>query len=157
MLFRSWRAQLELVARLQWALARRHPWLTRVISLTRPEPLPQGMRYTEWALRALDGVGLDANAMLHATVSLFGYVAGIAMNFESEAQAEQDTGLTDEEWLRARDPQLSGVLARGAFPTLSRIVAHPGVQLDLDSLFEFGLDRLLDGLAALIAGTKAIH
>ena len=33
---------------------------------------------------------------------------------------------------------------------VARIVAQPGVDLSLDTLFEFGLQRMLDGYAALI-------
>src|SRR6266700_1658710 len=55
----GWRAQLELSARLQWTLYRRHPWVPHVISMTRPQLLPNGVAHTEWALRALHGLGFE--------------------------------------------------------------------------------------------------
>jgi hypothetical protein len=146
----GWRARLELAARHQWATYRRHPWLAHAISITRPQLLPDGMAHTEWMLRAVDGLGLDADTMLHAAVTLIGYVRGIAMNFEAQAQAEQDTGVTDEQWMEAHDSMFRAVLASGRYPTLSRVAAQPAVELDLDTLFEFGLQRLLDGYATLI-------
>jgi len=147
----GWRAQLELVARLQWAGYRRHPWLARIISMTRPAVMPHGMRHTEWALSAVAGFdpGLDANTMLHVAVNLFAYVRGSAMNLEMELESEQDTGLTDEQWLEAQAAQFDRVLVSGQFPQLARVFRAPGVDLDLDTLFEFGLTRLLDGYAAL--------
>ena len=148
----GWRAQLELVARLQWAGYRRHPWLARIVSMTRPMVMPEGMKHTEWALAAVDGLvpGLDPNTMLHLVVNLFAYVRGCAMNVEMELEAEQDTGLTDEQWLDAQTVRFEGVLASGHFPQLARIFQAPGVDLDIDTLFDFGLQRLLDGYSALI-------
>jgi DNA-binding transcriptional regulator YhcF (GntR family) len=148
----GWRAQLELVARLQWAGYRRHPWLARLISMTRPAALPNGMLHTEWALSALDGRGLDSNTMLHVVVNLFAYVRGCATNVEMELESEQDTGLTDDQWLESQEAQFGRILGSQRYPQLARIFAAPGVDLDLDTLFEFGLARLLDGYATLIDG-----
>jgi AcrR family transcriptional regulator len=148
----GWRAQLELVARLQWAGYRRHPWLARIVSMTRPTAIPGGMKHTEWALAALAGFdpGLDRNTLLHLVVNLFAYVRGCAMNVEMELESEQDTGLTDEQWLEAQTVQFERVLISGQFPQLAGLFQAPGVDLDADTLFEFGLQRLLDGYAALI-------
>jgi hypothetical protein len=38
----------------------------------------------------------------------------------------------------------------GRFPMLSGIASQPDLSLDLDRLFEFGLELLLDGLAVRI-------
>jgi DNA-binding transcriptional regulator YhcF (GntR family) len=146
----GWRAQLELLARLQWAGYRRHPWLARIISMTRPTVQPNGMMHTEWALAALNARGLEPNTMLHAVVNLFAYVRGSATNVEMELESEQDTGLTDDQWLQSQGAQFADVLASGRYPHLARVFATPEVDLDLDTLFEFGLERLLDGYAALI-------
>lgn len=67
------------------------------------------------------------------------------MNFEPEAYAEQDTGLTNDEWMAAQDRQLRGILGSGRFPTLARIATAPDIDTDLGSIFEFGLGQLLDG------------
>ena len=146
----GWRAQLELVARLQWEHYKRHPWLAPALSMTRPQLLPNGIRHTEWSLRALSGLGLDPNTMLHAAVTLVGYVRGNAVNLEAEAEARQETGITDEQWMESQSSALSQLLAAGPYPTFADLMAQPGLDLDIDSLFEFGLRRLLDGLAALI-------
>jgi AcrR family transcriptional regulator len=151
----GWRAQLEAEARLQWTVYGRHPWLSHVVSMTRPQLLPNGMAHTEWTLRALDGLGLDVNTMLHAAISLIGYVRGTAMNFEAQAQAEQDSGLTDEEWIEAHDSEFAAAFAAGPYPLLARLTAHPGADMNLDTLFEFGLRRKLDGYAALIRESSA--
>src|SRR5438132_11463252 len=109
----GWRAQLELVARLQWAGYQRHPWLARIVSMTRPAVLPHGMAHTESALSAMDGLGLEPNTMLHLGVNLFAYVRGSAMNVEMELESEQDTGLTDDQWLESEGAHFARVLASG--------------------------------------------
>ena len=88
--------------------------------------------------------------MLHVVVNLFAYVRGCATNVEMELESEQDTGLTEDEWLELQGAQSASVLASGRYPHLARMVAAPDVELDLDTLFEFGLERLLEGYAALI-------
>jgi AcrR family transcriptional regulator len=145
----GWRRRLELVARLQWSMYRDHPWLARVISLTRPNVLPNGMTHTEWALRAVADLGLDADAMLHIAVNLFGYVRGSAMNLEMEAEAEQETGLTGEQWIDSQSSAFTRIFSLGDYPTLQVVTADP-LELNPETLFEFGLERLLDGYAALL-------
>ena len=148
----GWRTQLELVARQQWAIYRRHPWMARLISLTRPLPAPNGIAHTERATRAVNGLGLDPSTMLYVAITLAGYVQTVAVNLETEVEAQQDTGITGGEWMQSQDQTLATILASGRFPTLSSIAAQPGPEfrLDLDTLFEFGLQLLLDGLAMLI-------
>ncbi|SNT61316.1 transcriptional regulator, TetR family [Streptosporangium subroseum] len=148
----GWRARLEVAGRLQWIMYRRHPWLAQVVSVTRPVPLPNLMTYAEWVLSALDGLGLDAETMLNVHVLLYSYVRGIAVNLESEAQAEAETGMTGEEWMDSQDAALTALAASGGAPTFSKVVAglDEGYDFNLDALFELGLQSMLDGLAILI-------
>jgi DNA-binding transcriptional regulator YhcF (GntR family) len=148
---RDWRGRLEAIARLQWSVCGQHPWLAPVLSVTRPQMLPKGMAHTEWTLRALDGLGLDPSTVLHAGITFLAYVRGMAMNFESEARARQDTGVTDQEWVESQNAAFAAAFAAGPYPVLARLTSQPDIELDLDSLFEFGLARLLDGFANLIA------
>ncbi|WP_433247315.1 TetR/AcrR family transcriptional regulator C-terminal domain-containing protein [Streptosporangium sp. CA-135522] len=142
----GWRARLELAARAHWVLYRRHPWLAQAVSFTRPVPTPHAMAQAGWAMRAVDGLGLDPITMVHIYATVANYVRGTAVNLEAEAEAVQQTGTTDEEWLEA------AVLPRmREFPLLSRI---PPDSLDLDTLFDFGLRRLLDGIATLVAEAR---
>ncbi|MGW0431764.1 TetR/AcrR family transcriptional regulator C-terminal domain-containing protein [Micromonospora sp. NPDC003197] len=145
----GWRARLELLARAQWAVYRRHRWLPHLISMPRPQPLPNGMAHTEWALRATAGLGLDTQLRWHVAVTLMAYVRGIATNLEAQAQAVQDTGLTDEQWVETHEATFHQLIT-GRYPTLAALTET--VDLELDTVFEFGLHRLLDGYAALIEG-----
>lgn len=146
----GWRAGLELAGHTEWALFRRHPWLARAVSFTRPQPMPHGMRHTEWVLRAVDGLGLDPWTMFHIVLTLHGFVAGVAVHVETERDAEQDSGISHEQWLNQQDAIFNEILRQHPLPVLTRVTADPSVEVDLDGLFEFGLARLLDGFATLI-------
>jgi len=145
----GWRAQLELVSRLRWAIFRRHPWMQQTMSLTRPMLSPRGMAQTDWTMRAVDGLGLDTPTIFYVAVSIAGYVHGLAVNLVWESEAEQESGLTDEEWMANQDPSMDTLLVAGPTPMLARLV-EVDFEFDLDKVFEFGLRRILDGLAVLI-------
>jgi DNA-binding transcriptional regulator YhcF (GntR family) len=147
----GWRACLELSSRLQWKGFRRHPWLAPALSITRPQLVVNGMRHTEWALRALDGLGLTEEQALHVHLTLFSHVRGLALSLEPEAQAQQDTGLTNDEWMQTQENDFLAVLKGGDFPMVARMFTRD-IELDLDGLFEFGLARMLDGLERYLAG-----
>jgi AcrR family transcriptional regulator len=146
----GWRARLELMMRMQWEGYRRHPWLARVISLSRPQLIPGGMAHAEWALSAVDGLGLDMSAMLHVYVTAVGFVRGIAIELEAESEAEAETGLTSDEWIASQEASMAGVLQAGRYPMLSRVSAERDLILNLGTLFEFGMKRFLDGLAVFL-------
>ncbi|MGW2045546.1 TetR/AcrR family transcriptional regulator C-terminal domain-containing protein [Streptomyces sp. NPDC001858] len=142
----GWRARLELSAAVQWNLYRAHPWLAAALNLSRPLLAPHGMRHIEWALAALDGLGLDAGTRMHAAVTLFGYVRGQAIDTEPEARAARTSGITGEQWMDAQHDRMTALLAQGRLPHFASVA--PEADLSPTSLYEFGLTTLLDGLAA---------
>jgi hypothetical protein len=144
----GWRARLELAGRILWSTMRRHPWLAPAMSVTRPQLITSGLAYTEWTLGALEELGLDGGTLFTAHLTLFNYVRGTALNLELEAEAEAASGLSGAEWMAAQERDFHKVIATGRFPVLARLVSAP-YDFDLDVLFEFGLQRLLDGLALL--------
>lgn len=150
----NWRAALETQARMHWAMYRAHPWMAQTISFTRPRLTASGLAHTDWVLRALQGLGLGPNEMLHASLTIPNYVRGTAINVEPELEARQETGITDDEWMRAQDPTFATIARSGAFPAFFGLLAEPELDLDLDSLFEFGLRQLLDGLAVRIESAR---
>ncbi|ETK36856.1 TetR/AcrR family transcriptional regulator C-terminal domain-containing protein [Microbispora sp. ATCC PTA-5024] len=145
----DWRARVEIAARTLWAMYRRHPWLAPAMSVTRPQPVPSALPFTEWVLSALDGHGLDLPTMLTTHITIFNYVRGTAVNLELEAEAEELTGLNAEEWMDTQGPALKAMLAGGRLPTFERLSADE-YDFDIDALFDFGLQRLLDGIATLL-------
>ncbi|GLW52242.1 TetR/AcrR family transcriptional regulator [Kitasatospora phosalacinea] len=143
----GWRARLDLAAHLLWELFRAHPWLASALSVTRPQPVANALPFGEWVLSALAAEGLGVEDVFTAYLTLFNYVRGTALNLEMEATAEAATGQDFEEWMDQREEVFMELVA--AHPTFLRLTLE-GYDFDLDRLFEFGLQRLLDGLAVLI-------
>ncbi|NJP98383.1 GntR family transcriptional regulator [Nonomuraea sp. FMUSA5-5] len=144
----GWRAKLELIARRQWELCRRHLWLPRAISFTRPLLVPRVMEHTEWTLRALDGLGLPIQTRLREALTLHTLVVSAALSMAQEAEAEQETGVTLERWWLAQREQADALLGTGRFPLLATVPEETAT--DVDGLFEYGLARHLDGFAAML-------
>lgn len=142
----GWRAQLELCARLQWTLFRRHPWLAPAMSLTRPQLVPNALAHTNWVLAAFEETGVNLNDRMFIHVMLFGFVRGVATALEPEAEAERETGLTFEEWMESQTQNLELFLARNPPLALLPLTERGDFDFDLNKLFEFGLARMLDGV-----------
>ncbi|MEV0530413.1 TetR/AcrR family transcriptional regulator C-terminal domain-containing protein [Kitasatospora sp. NPDC050463] len=151
----DWRSRLEVSARAQWGLYQAHPWLAAAMNLARPLLAPNGMRHVEWALAALEGLGLDANARMHAAVSLFAFVRGCAVDLAAEQEADRASGVTGDQWMQVQEARMATLLSDGTYPAFTAARADPGLDLSGESMFTFGLDRHLDGLAALIATVGA--
>jgi AcrR family transcriptional regulator/DNA-binding transcriptional ArsR family regulator len=145
-----WRAAVELAARQLWTIFRGHPWLAPAMSVTRPQMITSGMQYSEWMLAALHEEGLDLQSAFTAHLTLLNHARGVAVHLESEREAEAHSGLDNDGYMDGQEPALLEVLADGRLPLLSRL-AEAGYDLNLDELFEFGLQRLLDGLAVRLA------
>ncbi|MEO3873731.1 GntR family transcriptional regulator [Nonomuraea sp. B12E4] len=146
----GWRAKLELISRAQWELCRRHLWLPRAVSFTRPALAPNMMAHTEWTLRALDGLGLPMTIRSREALTLHALVITVALSMADEVEAEQETGVTLAGWWLARRKRADELLDDGRFPLLSTIPEE--AVSDLDELFEYGLARHLDGFAVLVEG-----
>ncbi|MGH9211345.1 MAG: TetR/AcrR family transcriptional regulator C-terminal domain-containing protein [Acidimicrobiales bacterium] len=161
----GWRAAVEASARDGWAFYERHPWVLQV-SGARALLGPHELDAYETQLRLFDGLGLTGVEMSRAVSALAGFVRGSAKAVADARSAEQATGLSDDDWWNARSPLLDEAVGDAwskRYPTASRLAEeHAFDQLDrpddetpytvreaLDA-FEFGLQRLLDGLEALV-------
>jgi DNA-binding transcriptional regulator YhcF (GntR family) len=144
----TWREGIESAARLQWAAYRRHLWLASAISVSRPQLLPNLLPHTDAVLRAVAQFGVDKSAALYAAINVFAYIRGIALAMESEAQAEQDTGMTADEWADQQYGQLTTMINLENLAGFRALFEQDGFEFDydLDQLFEFGLELVLDGL-----------
>ncbi|MEV5965113.1 GntR family transcriptional regulator [Kribbella sp. NPDC051952] len=147
---KRWRDAVADVARVQWAAYRRHLWLASAISLGRPQLLPNLLPHTDAVLRALARV--DKTEALYAAISVFAYVRGVALTLEAEEQAEQDTGLTADEWADRQAEQMATLVAAGNLTGFRALLADDfDFDYNLDRLFEFGLELVLDGMKARFA------
>jgi AcrR family transcriptional regulator len=146
----GWRERLERACRGEWQHYHRHPWLLHVPQ-GRPLLGPNSLRATEATLRILDGTGLDGRELIDAIVTTSSWVAGLARSSVEASQAASDTGVSDTDWWETQAPYLQVALAGDQNPMLGKVADAGGFDGPSDRSFEFGLQRILDGLAAFIA------
>jgi hypothetical protein len=76
------------------------------------------------------------------------------------AQAEQRTGITDQQWWEAHAPLLDKVVSADRFPLATRVGTAAGeafgAAYDSTHAFEFGLQRVLDGIEAFLHARPAL-
>ncbi|WP_293900581.1 TetR/AcrR family transcriptional regulator [Phenylobacterium sp.] len=154
----GWRAKLAFIARERWALNARHPWL-QDLALHRPPLGPNVLRKAEVMLRALDGMGLDDEDMGLAAEALQNYIGGALLSARDAREAEQRSGLTDEQWFAIVTPALEAHYDPLHYPSVKRMgEARSGrtrSPSERTARFEFGLERVLDGLDAFIRARHA--
>jgi AcrR family transcriptional regulator len=146
---RGWRSSLQLCARLEWALFQRHPWLGPSMSLTRPQMAPNAMRLSEWVMAAFDGTSLTLSERMYVQVLLFSFVRGLASALEPENEALRESGLTADQWMEQQEAIFTTMMDAHEMTHFKQLTREP-FDLDLDSLFEFGLARLLDGITLFV-------
>ncbi|BDH10324.1 TetR/AcrR family transcriptional regulator C-terminal domain-containing protein [Streptomyces hygroscopicus] len=149
----GWRERMAAGARLQWELYRRHPWLAQYLSLTRPQPMPRAMALIEWTMARVRG--MDPVTLIHMALTLLGFVLSTAAGFEDDLEAEQETGMDQNQWMATMGPVFDGILTSGSYPMYAEVSGIEEDVVNLESLFEFGLARLLDGMETLVEGRAA--
>ncbi|MEV7284460.1 TetR/AcrR family transcriptional regulator [Streptomyces sp. NPDC093252] len=144
----GWRSALEAMGRATLALYRRHPWLLHV-NQSRPILGPSALDGMEKVLSRIRPMGLPDRELVSTIVLVDSYVVGAARTKVHQAEVERRTGLTDMEFWEAQVPILTEVLDSGRFPLMASLDDNTwGSNFDH---FEFGLQRLLDGLEAEVA------
>ncbi len=144
-----WRTRLRAVAEANRTLYARHPWAAR-ISTARPPLGPGLMAKYEYELAAFDGLGLSDLEMDAALTFLLAFVQANAVGAQEHASAPG----TDAEWWATAGPLLARVVNPDRYPLASRVGSAAGAAqggaYDADHAYAFGLERVLDGVAALI-------
>jgi AcrR family transcriptional regulator len=150
-----WRDRLLAVAEENRILFDAHPWAATVSTL-RPPLGPGLMAKYEHELSALDGVGLDDVELDDALTHLLSFVQACARTSAHARATSRDSAMNDEQWWAANAPLLAQVLDPQAYPLATRIGTAAGVEHgsahDPDHAYQFGLQRVLDGLAVLVDG-----
>jgi AcrR family transcriptional regulator len=149
----DWRARLERIARDNLTVYQHHPWMLQV-AVQRPPMGPHLIAKYDYELRALTEIGLTEVEMDSVLTLLLGYVAGAARGTVEAAQVERRTGMTDEQWWAAQAPLLEQVLDPERYPIASAVGSAAGEAnqgaYDPNHAFEFGLQRVLDGIDVFI-------
>jgi AcrR family transcriptional regulator len=141
----AWRGRVEAALRGFWDSCHRHPWVAPATSMTRPQATAGALPFADFLLAALAEVGLSHQDTFTAYLALLNYARGMALTLYAEREQESLTGMDNEAWMDGQEAPLRAALATGDYPTFRRFVSRP-YDFDLDTIFEFGLGRLLDGL-----------
>ncbi|MEV7190894.1 TetR/AcrR family transcriptional regulator [Streptomyces sp. NPDC093510] len=144
----GWREGIEAYARETLVLYRRHPWLLHV-NQARPVLGPGAISGLDRVLSRIKPMGLSDPELIGVIVMTEGYVTGIARTQVHETEAVTRSGLSEQDFWEAQAPTLERVMKSGRYPTLAGLT-DDSFGPDFDH-FEFGLQRLLDGLDALVA------
>ena len=154
----DWRSGLADIARSNWDLYHRHPWMLQIVAY-RPPLGPNLIAKYEYELSAVDGIGLTDLEMDHVLTLVGSYAAAAARGSVEAAMAERETGISDADWWAANAPLLEQVFDATRFPIASRVGSAAGEEYAApyspDSAFAFGLERVLDGIEVLIRRVRA--
>ncbi|MFB8282362.1 TetR/AcrR family transcriptional regulator C-terminal domain-containing protein [Nocardia colli] len=148
-----WRDRVGRIAAENRAMLTRHPWVA-YLPTTRP-PLGPGMaaKY-DHELRAFDELGLDDITMDASLTYVLGFVTSVARIAIDTARAAADSAMSDHQWWERAAPLLEQVFDAERFPVAVRVGSAAGQTHDsaysAGHAYEFGLARVLDGLAQLI-------
>ncbi|MGY0235598.1 TetR/AcrR family transcriptional regulator [Longispora urticae] len=145
----GWRPRLHTWARALWTAFGRHPWALTATEGVRV-PGPNELDWMEVGIAALADTGLTGGEQLDALVTVASHLRGLA--HQTMAFPPDRPGATEQQL----GTLIAALLAERAerFPALAAAMADaavagaaPGGQGDA---LEFGLTRILDGLAHLI-------
>jgi AcrR family transcriptional regulator len=153
----DWREDLRRSAHSTRAAMLRHPWVVRVIG-RRPALGPNMLASTEATLSSVDRLGLSIDEMLWAIGVLNAFVVGFVVNELAERAwrypLAERSGPQAREWASVMVPYMQSIVASGRYPLVSRMVIEAEDFPDPDAVFGWQLDRVLDGLAAIIPGPR---
>ncbi|MFF2351175.1 TetR/AcrR family transcriptional regulator C-terminal domain-containing protein [Kitasatospora sp. NPDC058115] len=136
----GWREQLIAWARQLESSFSRHPWL--LDATVGPRVMgPRELGWLEGVVAALDGHRLTGPERMDAAVLLAGHVRGIA----EQSRAARPDSPPEAEFLALLGPLVHRHADR--FPALAAALT---AQDGHDQALDFGLERILDGLEALI-------
>ncbi|CCH29655.1 TetR/AcrR family transcriptional regulator C-terminal domain-containing protein [Actinosynnema sp. NPDC047251] len=149
----TWQEGLRRVAQVNWNLYMRHPWVLQVFT-GRPPLGPHTIAKYERELAVVEGVGLTDVEMDSVITLVLTHVEGVARRRVEADRAVRRTGISDEQWWRTVQPLVAEVFDPARFPIAARVgqaagQAHQSSH-NPEHAYAFGLDRLLQGVAALL-------
>lgn len=150
--YEDWRSGLLWLAHATREHMYRHPWLA--IMPRSAVPLgPHGLHLTEHAMGIMDGLGLNIDEMMASVGLVSIYAHGTVQQEFATAERLRQAGLTMDEWMRLNSPYIAKLLESKKHPLLERIIIDAEwPHLGPDQAFEYGLERVLNGIAATVPG-----
>jgi AcrR family transcriptional regulator len=149
----DWRDALRFIAKQNWELYRRHPWMLQIAS-GRPLLGPRVLLKYEAELRPLDNLGLSDVEMDAVLTLILTHVEGCARAQTTLERTQRESGMSDAEWWVTNEPLLTRIVDPTLFPVATRVGSTTGQEFQAASnpehTFVFGLERILAGVSELI-------
>ncbi|GAA4613194.1 TetR/AcrR family transcriptional regulator C-terminal domain-containing protein [Actinoallomurus liliacearum] len=148
----DWRADLTRYADGLRAMWLRHPWIATV-HRSLPDFGPNQLLLIERVMGVLDAhVPIDENFVLMAILN--GYVESTVRGEISGAEEARRSGLSESEWMERSYPHVQQLVESGEYPIFTKIVMEARQpHLGPDDQFRYGLERVLDCIAAALPAT----
>lgn len=145
----GWRDGLRAIARSTRAMFQRHPWA--ILLGIQPGLGPNTQRYAQAALAVLGGLRADPGLPVEALALLNNYLFGFAHRETAWQQVRKTSGLDEGNWAARIRRYLDRAASQD--PATAQVL---GARLHLtsDQSFEFGLDCVLDGIAARVTTAR---
>ena len=151
----DWRRGLTDIARANRTLGLARPWLPD-LQAVRSLMGPNELQKRERELVPLESTPLTDVEKDQVLTQVLLHVAGLARIETVLRREREESGLNDSQWWRAIMPTLEPVVDPQQFPMSVRVGLAAqdarGGEFWGDQAFQFGLDRLLDGIGVLIDG-----
>jgi AcrR family transcriptional regulator len=149
----GWREEVT-----RWAHAKRRmlcarPWLAELPFVATPHG-PNWMRWLEAAVAPLSRTGLSPADVGQMLSLIDGYTRGASDTSVSLARARA-RGISEKEWAAAVGADLGRAIGDPRFPNFAAILtaSSDGRPRTMEESFDFGLQRLLDGIELYIEST----
>ena len=152
----GWRERLLNWALIQREMLDRHPWITQM-PMAAPPMAPNSLHFVERGLQALDPTPLADADKLKIIGLISSYTLSEARMANDAARAFAAASDRDSAAPPSFEALLAQLIDEATFPRLYRIAmtSRARDQATEAEAYRWGLERILDGVQALIAATEA--
>ncbi|MEO7359589.1 MAG: TetR/AcrR family transcriptional regulator C-terminal domain-containing protein [Gemmatimonadaceae bacterium] len=142
----SWRDEVAQWARAKRAMLCARPWLAELPFVAAPHG-PNWLRWLEAVTEPLSTTGLSAPDLGEMIGVIDGFTRGASDTAISLARSRA-RGVSYQEWAAAVGADLGRAIGDPRFPKFAALLTTPsdGRPRTMDESFEFGLQRVLDGI-----------
>jgi len=150
----DWRADVARWAHAKRAMLCARPWLAELPFVAAPHG-PNWLSWLEAVVVSLSSTGLSAADTGQMLSIIDGYTRGASDTAISLARARA-RGTSDAEWTAAVGADLGRAIGDARFPAFAALITAPsdGHPRTMEESFDFGLQRVLDGIEHCIESKK---
>jgi AcrR family transcriptional regulator len=151
----DWRDEVARWAHAKRAMLCARPWLAELPFVAAPHG-PNWLSWLEAVSDSLSSTGLSAADVGQMISVVDGYTRGASDTAISLARSRA-RGASDEEWAAAVGADLGRAIGDPRFPAFAALLTTPsdGQPRTMDESFDFGLQRVLDGIELYVRSATA--